>query len=122
MGDEEYTKAVDAGSYGNFVNDSAGYGLAQWTFYTRKQALFDYAKAAGVSIGNLAMQLAFLWEELQGYKSVMDTLKNATSVRAASDAVLTGYEKPADPVSYTHLDVYKRQERLRNCCRRRRHI
>ena len=32
MGDEEYTKAVDAGSYGNFVNDSAGYGLAQWTF------------------------------------------------------------------------------------------
>ena len=96
MGDEEYTKAVDAGSYGNFVNDSAGYGLAQWTFYTRKQALFDYAKAAGVSIGNLAMQLAFLWEELQGYKSVMDTLKNATSVRAASDAVLTGYEKPAD--------------------------
>lgn len=26
----------------------------------------------------------------------MDTLKNATSVRAASDAVLTGYEKPAD--------------------------
>lgn len=96
MGDEEYTKAVDAGSYGNFVNDSAGYGLAQWTFYTRKQELFDYAKAAGVSIGNLAMQLAFLWEELQGYKSVMDTLKNATSVRAASDAVLTGYEKPAD--------------------------
>ncbi|GMU15154.1 phage tail tip lysozyme [Waltera acetigignens] len=96
MGDEEYTKAVDAGSYSNFVNDSAGYGLAQWTFYTRKQALFDYAKAAGVSIGNLAMQLAFLWEELHGYKSVMDTLKSATSVRAASDAVLTGYEKPAD--------------------------
>ena len=96
MGDEEYTKAVDAGSYGNYVNDSAGYGLAQWTFYTRKQALFDYAKAAGVSIGNLAMQLAFLWEELQGYKSVMDTLKSATSVRAASDVVLTGYEKPAD--------------------------
>ena len=96
MGDEEYTKAVDAGSYGNFVNDSAGYGLAQWTFYTRKQALFDYAKDAGVSIGNLAMQLSFLWEELQGYKSVMDTLKSATSVRAASDAVLIGYEKPAD--------------------------
>ena len=60
MGDEEYTKAVDAGSYGNFVNDSAGYGLAQWTFYTRKQALFAYAKDAEESIGNLAMQLAFL--------------------------------------------------------------
>ena len=29
--DEAYTAAVDSGSYGNFVRDSAGYGLAQWT-------------------------------------------------------------------------------------------
>ena len=42
------------------------------------------------------MQLAFLWDELQGYKSVINTLKGAKSVRAASDAVLLGYEKPAD--------------------------
>lgn len=31
----------------------------------------------------------------------MDALKKAGSVRAASDAVLTGYEKPADPESET---------------------
>ena len=49
-----------------------------------------------VSIADLNMQLGFLWEELQGYTAVMDTLKKAGSVRAASDAVLTGYEKPAD--------------------------
>lgn len=96
MTDAEYTAAVDNGSYNNFVNDKAGYGLAQWTYYTRKQALFDFAKEAGVSIGNLDMQLAHLWRELQGYKSVIATLKAATSVRAASDAVLLGYEKPAD--------------------------
>ena len=96
MSDEEYTAAVDNGSYTNFVHDSAGYGLAQWTYYSRKQALYDYAKAAGASIGNLDMQLAFLWQELQGYKSVMEKLTAATSVRAASDAVLLGYEKPAD--------------------------
>lgn len=96
MSDAEYTAAVDNGSYTNFVHDKAGYGLAQWTYYSRKQALFDYAKAAAASIGDLNMQLAFLWQELQGYKSVMKVLKAATSVRAASDAVLTGYEKPAD--------------------------
>jgi len=96
MTDAEYTAAVDNGSYTNFVHDKAGYGLAQWTYYSRKQALLDYARAAGLSIGNLSMQLAFLWQELQGYKSVMEVLKGATSVRAASDAVLTGYEKPAD--------------------------
>ena len=26
--DDTYTKAVDNGSYGNFIKDSAGYGLA----------------------------------------------------------------------------------------------
>lgn len=94
--DAEYTAAVDNGSYGNFVKDSAGYGLAQWTYWSRKQALLNHAKQAGVSIADLNMQLGFLWEELQGYTAVMDALKKAGSVRAASDAVLTGYEKPAD--------------------------
>lgn len=96
MTDAQYTATVDNGSYSNFVHDSAGYGLAQWTYYSRKQALLDCVKAAGKSVGDLDTQLAFLWQELQGYKSVMATLKAATSVRTASDAVLTGYEKPAD--------------------------
>lgn len=96
MTDTEYTTAVDNGSYSNFVNDKAGYGLAQWTYYTRKQSLLDYAKKVGASIGSLDMQLAFLWDELQGYKSVISTLKDAGSVRVASDAVLLEFEKPAD--------------------------
>jgi hypothetical protein len=45
--DAGYTAAVDNGSYTNFVKDRAGYGLAQWTFWSRKQALLDFAKAAG---------------------------------------------------------------------------
>lgn len=94
--DAEYTAAVDSGAYGNFVHDSAGYGLAQWTFWSRKKALYDRAKAAGVSIGDLNMQLVFLWEEIQGYKQVMNVLNNAGSVQAASDAIMTGYEKPGD--------------------------
>jgi N-acetylmuramoyl-L-alanine amidase len=94
--DAEYTAAVDSGTYGNFIHDSAGYGLAQWTYWSRKKALYDRAKAAGVSIADLNMQLAFLWEEIQGYKQVMNVLNNAGSVQAASDAVMTGYEKPAD--------------------------
>jgi hypothetical protein len=36
MSDAEYTAAVDAGVYTNFVNDSAGYGLAQWTYWSLK--------------------------------------------------------------------------------------
>lgn len=94
--DATYTAAVDNGSYTNFVKDSAGYGLAQWTYWSRKQALWEYAQSVGKSIGDLTMQLDFMWKEMQGYKSMMTTLKSATSVLEASNAMLTQYEKPAD--------------------------
>lgn len=32
MSDEEYTNGVNNGTYTNFVKDSAGYGLVQWTY------------------------------------------------------------------------------------------
>lgn len=35
--DATYTAAVDNGTYTNFVRDSAGYGLAQWTYYSRNK-------------------------------------------------------------------------------------
>ena len=96
MTDDEFTAAMDAGTYSNFVGDGYGYGLAQWTYHTRKAALLAYVQERGVSVGDLAAQLGFLCKELSGYKTVLATLKSATSVRAASDAVLKGYEKPAD--------------------------
>ena len=34
--DADYTAAVDNGIYDGFVNDKAGYGLAQWTYWSRK--------------------------------------------------------------------------------------
>lgn len=96
LSDDEYTAAVDAGTYTNFVKDCAGYGLAQWTYYTRKQGLLNKAKAAGKSVGDLNIQLSFLWEELQGYKKVMQQLKAAGSVAEAASAFMIGFERPAD--------------------------
>ena len=95
--DAKYTADVDNGTYNNFVNDSAGYGLAQWTYYTRKQALLNYAKSSGCSVGSLAMQVNFLIQELKtSYGSVWEQLKTATNVKVASDYVLTQFERPAD--------------------------
>lgn len=96
MTDKGYTKAVDDGSYKNFIHDKAGYGLAQWTWWSRKQALLYFAEKKMRHIDDLQMQLDFLWEELQAYPDVLKVLKTAQSVRQASNAVLTGYEKPAD--------------------------
>ena len=95
--DDSYTSAVDSGRYTNFVHDCAGYGLAQWTFWTRKQALLNYANDNGVSVGDLNMQVAFLIKELKsGYASVWKILCTASDVRTASDAVMCQYECPAD--------------------------
>ena len=98
MTDVEFTAAFDSGAYplDTFIHDGYGVGLAQWTYYSRKAALAAYAKDHGVSIGDLSMQLGFLIQEIKGYKAVWNTLVSATSVREASDAVLTKYERPAD--------------------------
>lgn len=97
LSDSEYTSAVDNGTYKNFVHDSAGYGLAQWTFWSRKQSLYSFAKNQGKSIGDLNMQLDFLMKELsESYGSVLSVLKNATSVLEASNAVLLQFERPAN--------------------------
>ena len=96
--DAEYTAAVDQGKYDNFVKDSAGYGLAQWTYWSRKQNLLDFAQSKNKSIGDLDMQLDFLYKELsEGYKnSVLKVLCEAKSVLEASNSVLLKFERPAD--------------------------
>lgn len=97
MTDAEYTNAVDIGSYTNFVYDSIGYGLCQWTFWSRKKALLDYKKSKGTSIGDEDMQIDFFVKELKdNYSSVYKTLTTTDSVREASNAMLLQYERPAN--------------------------
>ena len=94
--DDEYTKAVDDCTYQSFVRDGAGYGLAQWTYWSRKEGLYNYAKERGTSIGDLNMQLNYIWKEIQLYKTAFNAIQNATSIRTASDVVCEKYEKPAN--------------------------
>lgn len=95
--DEAYTQKVDNNLYSNFADDSAGYGLAQWTYSSRKAGLLNAAKAAGKSISNPDVQLNYLWNELNSnYKSVASGLMSASDVKSASDLVLTQFEKPAN--------------------------
>lgn len=98
--DETYTTAVDNGTYSknSFVNDNAGYGLAQWTYYTRKQALYEMYKSGGYSsISSVDLACDYLWYELQNdFSGVLSVLKSATSISQASNKVLFDFENPAD--------------------------
>lgn len=61
----------------------------------RKTRLLNFATARGTSIADLDMQLDFLCQELEtGFPGVLNALKNATSVREASDYVLINFEAP----------------------------
>ena len=57
--DEEYINKVDNGEYTNFIHDKVGFGLAQWTYYTRKENFLNYVKEKNFSIGDLEIQLEF---------------------------------------------------------------
>lgn len=97
--DDTYVQAIDNGTYTKeqFVYDKCGFGLSQTTFWSRKKALYEYVKSKGASVGDLKIQLEFLYQELStSYKSVLSTLENATSILEASNAVLFKFENPAD--------------------------
>ena len=99
LNDEKYTALVDSGVYTRtqFVRDESGYGIAQWTWHTRKAALYDYSKLKGASIGDLQTQMEFFYKELsESFQTVLSGLKTASSVREASDLILLKYECPAD--------------------------
>lgn len=97
LSDADYTAAVDKGLYDGFVTDGAGYGLAQWTYHSRKAALLAYAKARGRSVGDLDAQLGYLLQELGSlFPALLDKLRSTGDVGEASDCVLLQFERPAD--------------------------
>lgn len=99
---QEYTLKVDSGAISeyDFVNNGpggGGYGLAQWTFPSRKQGLYNMKLSMGVSIGSVDLAIAYLLYELKNsFSDVYEVLKTATDIRTASDIVLHQFEAPAD--------------------------
>ena len=98
MSDEDYTRAVDSGAItaDQFMKDSFGYGLCQWTYWTRKKALLEYARAKGVSIGDEAMQCEFCVHELKtDYPDLYKTLCSIGDLYTDVALVCKDYERPA---------------------------
>ena len=96
LSDEQYTAAVDNGSYTNFVHDEIGYGLCQWTFWSRKENLLRFVRRLGVSISDASAQVSFVLWELQNEHSRLWTyLQSATGLYEASSRICLEYEQPA---------------------------
>lgn len=97
LSDEQYTAAVDSGEYTNFVRDSAGYGLCQWTFWSRKEALLNFRNQTGRSIGDENMQLEYLMYEFQKkYPTIIQLLTTSNDERECAIRVMLDFERPAN--------------------------
>ena len=99
----EYTRQVDNAdiSRKDFIYNGpggGGYGLCQWTYYSRKAGLYDTAERQGVSIGDEAAQIDWLLIELNTpeFKPVLDILNSSNSIRECSDAMVKRFLRPAD--------------------------
>ena len=92
--DAEYTAAADSGAI-DFAHDAVGYGLCQWTYYTRKQRLLEYAKSIGVSVGDEETQVNFCLKELRGeYPALWEYLTTAQDLYGAAARICKEYERP----------------------------
>ena len=109
---KSYTADVDTGriSKDDFLYrgpGGGGYGLCQWTFWSRKEGLYNLSKSRGVSIADEQTQIDWFYQEVQkpeyvyiknNYEryTVFDFLHRDESLLEMTKAVLRGYEKPAD--------------------------
>lgn len=92
---DRYTELADSGAI-DFVNDNVAYGLAQWRYWSRKNALLTFARERGTSVGDMGTQLAFLMDELPKYKTVYKAVITATDIREPSDLFMEKYERPGN--------------------------
>lgn len=84
-------------STGGVASGQGGFGLCQWTYYTRKQNMYNEWENSGVSIGDINFQVDFIeWELNNTHTSTKSALQNATNLDDATNYVLFNYEGPAD--------------------------
>lgn len=95
--DDEYTRQADsfAISQAKFVHDGIGYGLCQWTYWSRKKALVEYAHDIGKSVGDEAMQVDFCVGELKAdFPGLWNFLCTTEDTYEETSRICIEYENP----------------------------
>ena len=102
--DQDYVDAVNNGTYTNFADDGIGFGLAQWSYPSRKEGLLELCKG---KIGDLNCQLRYLIKELKNdFKEILAILKTSTDLYACTIKVMTDFERTGE---YEVLNQFRYQ-------------
>ena len=95
---KDYAARIDRGEVETIIYDGCGFGLAQWTFWSRKDALIQFCRRRGVSVADEAAQVDFAVSEMKsGYSIVWTALTSAKEedLYSTVDLVCRKYEAPA---------------------------
>ena len=81
----------------DFGKAGIGFGLCQWTFYSRRYALFDWWKASGKALDDPVMQTEFAVAELKkDYRNLWNELcRQGNDLYTCTKLICEQYERPA---------------------------
>ena len=96
-------------STGGYTSEQLGFGLAQWTWWSRKQGLYNYIFPSGQLSGNtlndIYKQVEYAMNEISelgDFQPVYDMLTTSHDIDACSDICLEVYENPEDQSQAAH--------------------
>lgn len=88
-------KIVEGGTRSETITPNVGYGIAQWTSPGRQDGLKDMAAKQNKSVGDLGVQLDWLWKELNTTeKAALEDLRKQKTVESATLSFQNKFERP----------------------------
>lgn len=93
-----YVNSLNNGSLTRerFSKDSKGFGVAQWTYWTRKQDMYDTWKSSGLAIDSADFQVAFAVKEFKrDFANDWKLVCTTNDIYEAVKAVCARFENPA---------------------------
>jgi len=97
--DSDYVRRVNTGQMtrDQYMYDTYGMGLAQWTYPPRKGWMWDWFKSRNKSIDDLEEQVNFLiWEMKEHYSGCWNLCCSSNSLYDCVHKLLWEWENPAD--------------------------
>ena len=101
VSDAEYIRRADAGlmTYGgkNFIYDEVGFGYIQWTHWSRKKGLLEYAKSLGTSVADHNTQKEFIFIEMQrDFPQIWSICRESHDLEFITKKLIWIWENPAN--------------------------
>lgn len=81
-------------SYTYNCYDNRGYGIIQWTYYSRKEGLQNTASSMGLSVSDINAQMAYFREEAEGdYNSAWNSFLLTNTIDGATNTFREYFEQ-----------------------------